>query len=210
MGEPPDGPDTPDTPDAAPTPESPESPATPATPQKAEVVEITELSEITVRRVLVALDASPSSQAAARAAVDLAVRSKARIEGLFVEDRTLLELAGLELTAPVRAPETEGEWSAEAVERWLRFQAARARRNLEEAAAPHGLTFEFEVVRGQVTEEILRRLPEVDVLVLGRVGWSGGRTGRLGRTAATILARSRGVLFPHGSSGKTVLRILLR
>lgn len=193
------------------TPETPEVPEETERADLAEITQITEITEITVSRVLVALDASPSSQAAARAAVELAVRSRARIEGLFVEDRTLLELAGLGLTAPARLLEPpEGEWSPEAVERWLGFQAARARRNLEEAAAPHGVTFGFEVVRGNVTEEILRRLPEVDVLVLGRVGWSGGRTGRLGRTAATILARSRGVLIPHGSSGKTVLRILLR
>ena len=193
------------------TPETRESPETPETPETPEDKGISELTEITLTRVLVALDASPSSQAAAQAAVELAVRSKARIEGLFVEDRSLLELAGLELTAPARLLESpRGEWSPEAVERWLRFQAARARRNLEEAAAPHGLSFEFQVVRGQVTEEILRRLPEVDVLVLGRVGWSGGRTGRLGRTAAAILARSRGVLFPHGSSSRAVLRLLLR
>jgi len=192
-------------------PETPETPEVPEKTERADLAEVTEITEITVSRVLVALDASPSSQAAARAAVELAVRSKARIEGLFVEDRTLLELAGLGFTAPARLLESpEGEWSPEAVERWLGFQAARARRNLEEAAAPHGLTFGFDVVRGNVTEEILRRLPDVDVLVLGRVGWSGGRTGRLGRTAAAILARSRGVLFPHGSSGRAVLRLLLR
>lgn len=193
------------------TDESRETPETSELPETPEGTGISELTEITVSRVLVALDASPSSQAAARAAVELAVRSKARIEGLFVEDRTLIELSGLGLTAPARLLESpEGEWSPEAVERWLGVQAARARRNLEEAATPHGLTFDFQVVRGHVTEEILRRLPEVDVLVLGRVGWSAGRTGRLGRTAAAILSRSRGVLFPHGSSGKTVLRILLR
>jgi nucleotide-binding universal stress UspA family protein len=181
------------------------------TDEPPEIPQTTEVAEITVRRVLVALDASPSSREAARAAVELALRSQARIEGLFVEDRTLLELAELALTEPARLLETlEEEWSPKAVERWLGLQAVRARRNLEEAAAPHGLEFDFQVVRGNVTEEILRRVPEVDVLVIGRVGWSGGRTGRLGRTAATILARSRGVLIPHGSSGKAVLRLLLR
>jgi|GEM_PF-6364347 len=168
---------------------------------------------ISVRRVLVALDASPSSRDVATAAVELAAQWRAEIEGLFVEDRTLLELAALPLTAPAGLPRpelAEGEWSAETVERRLVLEATGARRTLEEAAARHGLRCGFEVARGHVTEEILRRLAEVDVLVLGRVGWSGGRGARLGRTAATVLARSRGVLLPFGRSGRGVLRVLVR
>lgn len=165
----------------------------------------------TLRRVLVALDASPASAAAARAAVELAGRTGAEVVGLFVEDRELLALAGLPWSAawgPGEPPASE--WSAETVERRLASVAARARSSLEEAAGQRRLSCTFQVVRGDVTEEILRRLPEADVLVLGRVGWSGGRTRGLGRTAAAVLARSRGVLLPHGSSGKAVLRLLLR
>jgi len=222
------------------------------------------VTDLVVRRVLVALDASPVSPEAAQAAAELAAQMQAQIEGLFVEDVTLLDLASLPLTAPVAVgiptpaverptaaeraePErTEAEraetgvgaeewgeeepeepkgaedegwapegwepetWGPEAIERRLRAQAARARASLEEAARRHGLAFEFQVVRGKVTEEILRRLSEVDVLVLGRVGWSGGRTGRLGRTAAAVLACSRGVLLPYGRTSHAVLRLLLR
>lgn len=227
------------------------------------------MTELVVRRVLVALDASPVSPEAAQAAAELAAQMQAQIEGLFVEDVTLLDLATLSFTAPVAVrtptpgeerateperieperteperteagraePELRGEgrgeerpvepkgaetegwapegwgpetWGPEAIERRLRAQAAQARASLEEAARRHGLTCEFQVVRGKVTEEILRRLSEVDVLVLGRVGWSGGRTGRLGRTAAAVLACSRGLVLPYGRTSHAVLRLLLR
>lgn len=174
-----------------------------------------------LRRILVALDASPASRYAAQAAVELAVQVQARLEGLFVEDEALLELAALPLAAPwggrgsggaaeADSPWSSEAWGEEAVERRLRALAVRARAVLEEVARERGLEAGFRVRRGRVTEEILRGVEDADVLVLGRVGWSGGRTGRLGRTAAAVLARSQGVLLPYGTSGRAVLRLLLR
>ena len=52
----------------------------------------------TPRRILVALDASAHSHAALAAAVALAARLHAEIEGLFVEDINLLRLAELPFT----------------------------------------------------------------------------------------------------------------
>ena len=50
--------------------------------------------EPTIRRILVALDASPHSQAALQAASELAAALKAELVGIFVEDVNLLHLAG--------------------------------------------------------------------------------------------------------------------
>ncbi len=47
--------------------------------------------EPTIRRILVALDASPHSQAALEAASDLADALKAELVGIFVEDVNLFE-----------------------------------------------------------------------------------------------------------------------
>lgn len=175
-----------------------------------------------VRRILVALDASPSCRATADAAVELAERWRAEVVGLFVEDRRLLEIAALPLAAPSHGPEPSGPgastleasapeaWSPEAIVRQWNVHAAGARRILEEAAARRGLRCAFEVVRGEVTPEILRRLPGADLLVLGRIGWSVGRSGRLGRTAASVLAASHGLLLPLGRTGRDVLRLVLR
>jgi nucleotide-binding universal stress UspA family protein len=49
----------------------------------------------TVRRIVVAVDSSPHAQAALDAAAALAARMHAELEGLFVEDIDLLNLAAL-------------------------------------------------------------------------------------------------------------------
>ena len=51
--------------------------------------------EIVIQRILVALDASPHSQAALDAAATLAARVSAELQGLFIEDVNLLRLAEL-------------------------------------------------------------------------------------------------------------------
>jgi K+-sensing histidine kinase KdpD len=48
---------------------------------------------LTIRRILVALDASPDSLAALKTAADLARRMEAELMGLFVEDIELLRMA---------------------------------------------------------------------------------------------------------------------
>ncbi|MGD9028912.1 MAG: universal stress protein, partial [Anaerolineae bacterium] len=51
--------------------------------------------ELTIRRILIALDASSHSIAALRAAARLASSLEAELHGLFVEDINLLRAAGL-------------------------------------------------------------------------------------------------------------------
>ena len=45
---------------------------------------------LAIRRILVALDTSPHSQAAMEAAIELAARFEAELAGMFVEDVNLL------------------------------------------------------------------------------------------------------------------------
>ena len=58
--------------------------------------------EPTIRRILVALDASRHSLAALEAASELAEALKAELVGIFVEDVNLLYLAGLPFAREVR------------------------------------------------------------------------------------------------------------
>jgi len=152
-----------------------------------------------VARILVALDASPGSVAAAAAAASLAARLRAELEGVFVEDADLLTL-----TAYPAAQEI-GSFSATVrglgsrdLERQFRFQAERARRALEQYAVRSRVRWSFRVVRGRVKAEILAAAAGADLVSLGRsAGWAGRR--RLGSVARALLAQGTGrvLLLPH-------------
>lgn len=93
-------------------------------------------------RILVALDNSPASLAAAEAGAQLAAALGAEISGLFVEDDRLLGLGHLAITRefdPLTA--TTRDVVREDLERQLRALAARARKflaRLAEGRAPPG------------------------------------------------------------------------
>lgn len=145
-----------------------------------------------IRRVLVALDASGESLAAAGAAAKLAALLEAELTGLFVEDKDLLQLsespmaqqANL-LTAAVESLEIEE------VEQQFRALAVRARRALSLLAEAAGVPWSFRVARGSVTREIQAAATESDLVSLGRIGWSLRQRRVLGRTARSLLAESR-------------------
>jgi nucleotide-binding universal stress UspA family protein len=143
---------------------------------------------LSIRRILVALDASPHSRAALRAALELASRFEAQLEGLFVEDVTLLRLAALPFAQEV------GHYSAirrgidqQQVERQLRVRSIQIRRTFHLRARQAGVECTFRVVRGIVVTEVLTSAEEADIVVLGKAGWSLPYTRRLGRTARTVV-----------------------
>src|SRR5690554_4657703 len=88
-----------------------------------------------IQRILVALDASSSSQVALQTAVNLAVALEAELEGIFVEDINLLRLAELPFVHEVRTLSAVAQqMSRQQIEAELQAQAARARRALMAAA----------------------------------------------------------------------------
>ena len=150
--------------------------------------------------ILVALDLSPESLAAAELAVELAAASGARIEGLFVEERELLDLAGHPLAREVDVFGTEGRpLERERLEWRLRAQASRARTLLAKVAGRRGIAWSFRVVRGTALEEIRIAARAADVVTLGRIGWSP-RPG-LGGTTQRLLAEASRVLVPGRRAG---------
>ncbi len=145
-----------------------------------------------VRRILVALDASPPSLAALEVAARLAVALHAELSGLYVEDETLLRGAELPVTKAV------GSFSGAVrqverpeLERHLRTQAAKAKHALESIATHARLPWTFRVARGSVAVELLRAADEADMISLGRCGWSLIESGRIGTTTETILSETR-------------------
>jgi nucleotide-binding universal stress UspA family protein len=147
--------------------------------------------ELTIRRILVALDASPHSLAALEAAVDLAARLRAELSGLFVEDVNLLRLAGSPFAQEIGFfSATRRRLDAREIERQLRAQASRARQALQTIAERAQVRWSFRVARGVIGSELLTAASEVDLIILGRGGWSLTRRRRLGSTARAVLSES--------------------
>ncbi|MCU0519170.1 MAG: universal stress protein [Anaerolineae bacterium] len=146
---------------------------------------------LTIRRIVVAVDASPHSHAALEAAVDMASRFQAELLALFVEDANVLRAAELPFTHEV------GQYSAlrRAMERTRMERKLRARsRRIEESfrlLADRGtVQGTFRVARGNVGSEIHSAAQEADVLIVGRAGWSQIRRRQLGSTARAACSDS--------------------
>ncbi len=155
----------------------------------------------TIHRVLVALDASPHSRAALKAAAELAADLQAELLGMFIEDINLLRLAQLPCAREV-AYATRGIRAVDSqrLENTLRMQAAQLEHMLATVAQGRNVPWSFRVSRGHVAKELLAAAEEGDVLVLGRVGTSVMQRTRLGSTAQTVVAMARHtvVFLEHG------------
>lgn len=155
-----------------------------------------------IRRIVIAIDASPGSVAALEAAVELAAALEAEVLGLFVEDINLLRWSSLPFARQVGAsfavsrPLTSGE-----LERQLRLQAEQARATLAEMAQRLGIRSSFRITRGIVAEQLVRDLTVDDLLSLGIRGRLAGPARGLGSTArrVAVTARGRILLLPPGA-----------
>jgi nucleotide-binding universal stress UspA family protein len=157
--------------------------------------------EPTIRRILVALDASLHSLAALDAASELAGALKAELVGIFVEDVDLLHLAGLPFAREVQyLSGADRPLDSPGMERELRIQAEQARQTLAGVAERRQIQWSFRVVRGQVATELLIAAQEADLLALGRASWAATRRVRLGTTARMVVSQAPhwGFLLQHG------------
>jgi len=141
-------------------------------------------------RILVALDDSPHSRAALDMAVRLAADLDAELEGLFVKDENLLRAAQLPFAEEVRTHSVSPKnLTDRRVERQLRYQAERAEAALQEATEQAEVAYNFRVVEGHVTRELLQSAEEADLLALGKTSTHSSRR-RLGSTSKTLLSES--------------------
>jgi nucleotide-binding universal stress UspA family protein len=157
--------------------------------------------ERTIRRILVALDASRHSVAALEAAAELAADLEAELLGLYVEDVNLLHAAALPFTREVRyLARAATELNDAAMQRQLRAQARRVRRALEAVAARLEVAHSFRTVRGRVSAEVLAASAETDLLILGQAGLRYHSRRAMGRTARHLLAEATApvLMLRHG------------
>ena len=107
---------------------------------------------------------------------------------MFVEDINLIRLAKLPFTEEIRILANKpAPLNAEDVQRRLKTQATLLRYELEQIATNHELEWRFDVVRGLVTQELLRAAKGADLLILGRSSQQKGLHKRIGSTALTAV-----------------------
>ena len=164
-----------------------------------------------IRRILVALDASPHSMVALEAAAELAARLQADLLGLFVEDTALLHLADSPYAREILYPAaTEAPLNRANMESKLKAQSEQARKALAAAAERSQIRWSFRTVRGEVTAEVLAAASEFDLLAMGKVGWSLGQQARMGSTARQLAMSAIPVLLLPEHRLPSDARLLMR
>lgn len=144
----------------------------------------------TVRRIVVALNAAPHSDAALDAAVHLASQLRVPLHGLFVEDERLLQAATLPAVREVHSAVFRPQRFERAdVQDYWRRVAEYIGDVLRHTARQARVKANLDVVRGHVTREVLRAATPHDLLVLGKTSTDSSRR-RLGKTARRVLAES--------------------
>jgi len=124
-----------------------------------------------MRRIAVMLDAFQVNATVLDQAARLAQRMGAQLEGIFVEDIELLQLAELPFLREVRAVSRSVEaMDLSRMEQEFRVLAHRAERLLGEQAARHNVAWSFRIWRGSIDSDLLAAALEADVLALTRLG----------------------------------------
>lgn len=147
-----------------------------------------------IRRILLAIDGSPHSLAAMQAAVDLSAGLDAELVAAFVEDLNLLRMAELPIASEVsRYTASIRRLQPERIRRQLKAQASRARAALARQARRQAVAWQFIVLQGDISLELLARAEGADLMILGKAGWSKAR--RMGSTARLIVRRAPGFVM---------------
>ncbi len=152
------------------------------------------------RRVVTAIDGSPTSLAALEATAGLASVWHSEVIGLLIEDPNLLRMASLPFSREVGTHSGAFRTiSPDDIEHQFHSQADRARNTLWYTAERYRLTASFSVVRGPVAEELTKASLEADLLCLGKGGESVAAQAGLGKNAKTVIEAAKGVvmLFSH-------------
>jgi len=158
---------------------------------------------VSIRRILVALDASRASEDALEAAAAMAELLEAELEALYVEDVNLVRLAGLPFSREVGLASARSRRVVSAdVERAMRVEGARARRALEAIASRWRVHCSFRIARGQVASELLAAAAQADLVALATASMvaRGGGLGSTTRAMLTSAVRALFILPPREST----------
>jgi nucleotide-binding universal stress UspA family protein len=139
-----------------------------------------------IKRILVAIDASPASLIALNAAAELALRYQAELVCIYIEDINLIRMAEIPIAMEI------GHYSAllrpidpEQIERQLRARRRWIESILTTLGKTTNLRWTFRTSRGAISDELALAALESDLMFLGKSGWSGRR--QVGSTARRIV-----------------------
>jgi len=165
---------------------------------------------VSVRRIMVALDASGASIFALQQAAELAERLEAELIALFVEDINLLRAAKLPFIREISffSPTLRRLESIE-MERQLRVQAGQMRRIVAQTAEQRGIPWRFRVSRGPVAAEVLAAGADADLMVLGKIGRSLPGLRQSGSTVRMVISRRRGMTLILQSGVRLTLPVVV-
>lgn len=120
------------------------------------------------RQILVAIDTSPHGAAALQAAARMALELSAELQGLFVEDVELLQLAALPFVCEIDfASGVSRPLDAKTVETAMQTKAEGVRQAIAEAVGNTRLQWSFRKTRGKFTQTILTESLQADLVVVG-------------------------------------------
>lgn len=167
--------------------------------------------EPVIRRILVALDTSPHSMAALETAARLAGLFGAELLGIYVEDVNLLRASALPFAQETALRSgARRRLDMDRIESELRSQATLARRALTDSADRARVRWSFLISRGTVVSELVMAASEMDLVILGKSGWSPIERRRLGSTARALLSEAPGaaLVLEHGSRLRPPLAVV--
>jgi hypothetical protein len=119
-----------------------------------------------IERVVVPLDLSSENEPAIDTAARLAARAEARLHGVFIEDEDLWHLACLPFARQVSTSAGAEPFTPDCIEPQWRAASERARQDIADAAARHGVAWSFEVMRGS-TAAAFASAAKRDLVVAG-------------------------------------------
>ncbi len=159
-----------------------------------------------IRRILVALDASADSEAALELSAGLAARLGAELVGVYVEDDSLVGVAGLPFAQEVSSLSGRPRpLQARILRDQLKALGRRSRERLRGVAEVHRITWSFRTVQGRPAVRLRELAEEADLVTLGIRGRTPGR----GPGSTTLALGTRGriptLVAPRNRrAGKTV------
>jgi nucleotide-binding universal stress UspA family protein len=160
------------------------------------------MNNSSIKRILVALDASAANRSALQTAALLANQLQAELQALFVEDINLLHLAELPFAREMMFGSRDSrQITLATMERQIQAQASQLRQLVAATAQQNQIKVDFRILRGQISNELLLASQQMDLLILGKNTQLLQQSVKLGRVAQEVLAavNCNVLLLQHGT-----------